>query len=68
MRKVRINTYEVGLVFKNGAYQRMLRPGNYWLWPWEKLELYNTTHPFHPPCELNILLQDAALAEALLVV
>lgn len=68
MRKVRINNYEVGLVFKNGAYQRMLRPGNYWLWPWEKLELYNTTHPFHPPCELNILLQDAALAEALLVV
>ncbi len=67
MKQVKVNAYQVGLVFKNGAYQRMLKEGKYWLWN-ENVMLYDITKPFTAPVELNILLQDAALAEALQVV
>lgn len=68
MKKVKINAYQKGLVFKNGVYQRMLNEGNYWLWFNEKVEVYEINKPFYAPVELNILLQDAALANALQIV
>jgi regulator of protease activity HflC (stomatin/prohibitin superfamily) len=68
MKRVVINTYQIGLVFKNGAYLRMLKAGSYWLWPSEKVEIYEVTKPFTPAYELNILLQDNSLADALHVV
>jgi len=68
MKRVRINAYQAGLVFKNGVYNRTLGEGKYWLMPAEKLEVYDMTKPFTAPCELNILLQDAALAAILHVV
>ena len=67
MKQVKVNAYQAGLVFKNNVYQRMLKEGKYWLWN-EEVKLYNITLPFVAPVELNILLQDAALAEALHVV
>jgi len=68
MRKVKINAYQVGLVFKDGAYQKMLLTGNYWFWGKEKVMIYDITQPFAAPVELNILLQDAALADILNIV
>lgn len=65
MRKVKVNAYQVGLVFKNGVYQRMLPEGNYWFWRGEKVEMFDITKPFTPSVELNILLQDAVLAAQL---
>jgi SPFH domain / Band 7 family len=67
MKQVKVNAYQVGLVFKNGVYQRMLKEGKYWFWN-EDVILYDVTKPLNAPLELNILLQDAALAEALHVV
>jgi regulator of protease activity HflC (stomatin/prohibitin superfamily) len=68
MKRVTINAYEVGLVFKNGAYQRMLKEGKYWLWGSEMETVYDVTKPFVPLVELNIYLQDAQLANELEVV
>lgn len=68
MKRVTINAYQAGLVFKNGVYKRLLGEGKYWLMPSEKVEVYDMTKPFVAPCELNILLQDAALAAMLHVV
>jgi regulator of protease activity HflC (stomatin/prohibitin superfamily) len=69
MKRVVINTYQIGLVFKKGAYQRMLKEGTYWLWTTETaVEVYDVTKPFTPAYELNILLQDTQLAEALHVI
>ena len=68
MKRVVINTYQIGLVFKNGAYKRMLKEGSYWLWASETVEIYDLTRPFTPAYELNILLKDTDLAEALHVV
>ncbi|MEI9947090.1 MAG: hypothetical protein WDN26_23110 [Chitinophagaceae bacterium] len=68
MKKVKVNAYQVGLVFKRGEYQRMLLAGTYWFWKNELVQLYDITKPFVAPIELNILLQDEALADILHVV
>ncbi len=68
MKQVKINAYQIGLVFKNGVYQRMLKEGNYWLWFSESVMVYDLAKPFYATIELNILLQDSELAEALHVV
>src|SRR5690242_19738808 len=68
MRKVKINAYQIGLVFKNGEYQRMLMAGKYWFWKNEKVWAYDITKQFLAPVELNILLQDQVLADILHVV
>jgi hypothetical protein len=67
MKRVKVNAYQVALVFKNGVYQRMLKEGTHWLWNKEAY-IYDVTKPFIAPIELNILLQDAVLAETLYVV
>ncbi len=66
MKRINVNAYQVALVFKNGVYQRMLKEGNYWIWN-EDVTLFDLSQPFLPAIDLNILLQDEALANALLV-
>ncbi|NII26282.1 slipin family protein [Pseudoflavitalea sp. X16] len=68
MKQVTVNAWQVGLVFKRGVYQRMLKEGNYWFWDNPAVNIYEVTKPFIAPVELNILLQDSHLAEALQVV
>jgi hypothetical protein len=68
MKKVRIYAYQVALVFKNGEYKKMLKPGTYWFWSNEKIMIYDVTVRFIAPVDLNILLQDKALANALHVI
>jgi hypothetical protein len=68
MERVKINAYQIALVFKNGVYKKMLKEGNYWFWLSEKVMVYDVTKQFIAPVELNILLQDAALAAELHVV
>ncbi len=67
MKRVTINEYQVGLVFKKGVYQRMITAGNYWMWA-EDVKVYDLNKPFTAPIELNILLQDVAFADALQVI
>ncbi len=67
MKNVKVNAYQVALVFKRGVYERMLKEGNYWFWN-KEVYVYDVTKPFVAPIELNILLQDAELANALQVV
>jgi len=68
MKKVKVNAYQVGLVFKQGVYQRMLTEGSYWFWFGKTVILYDLTKPFNAPVELNILLQDSSLAGILHVI
>ena len=68
MKQVKINAYQIALVFKNGVYKKMLQQGNYWLWFNETVMIYDLTKPFYAPTDLNILLQDAALANAMQVI
>jgi hypothetical protein len=68
MKKVKVNAWQVALVFKNGEHKRMLVSGKYWFWKGEYVHVYDITKPFVAPVELNILLQDKALADILHVV
>lgn len=68
MKKVKLNSMQVGLVFKNGAYVRVLTEGTYRFWHGEQVMVFDTTRPFIPPVDLNILLQDEALTAMLQVV
>jgi hypothetical protein len=68
MKRIRVNAYQVTLVFKHGNYRRMLKEGVHWLGWGESVLAYDLTKPFVAPRELNTMLQDAELAEALHVV
>jgi hypothetical protein len=68
MKRVRVNAYQKALVFKRGVYQRMLGEGVYWLWNGESAMLYEMAQPFAVPAMFNLMLQDAALTEALHVI
>jgi hypothetical protein len=67
MKNVKVNAYQVALVFKQGVYQYMLQEGSYWLWN-KNAKVYDLTQPFIAPIEMNMLLRDTALAKALHVV
>jgi len=61
MKRVRINNGKIGLVYRNGDYNRVLTAGKYWLWPFEELTLYNMSQPFEPNRDLNYYLNDEEL-------
>jgi regulator of protease activity HflC (stomatin/prohibitin superfamily) len=68
MKKVRIYAYQVALVYKNGEYKKMLQPGTYWFWNNEQVLIYDVTVAFNSSTNINILLQDTELANALQVI
>lgn len=61
MKRVRINNGKIGLVYRNGDYNRVLTAGKYWLWPFEDITLYNMSQPFEPNLDLNYYLKDEEL-------
>ncbi|MFN7493530.1 MAG: slipin family protein [Cyclobacteriaceae bacterium] len=68
MKRVRINQGNVGLVFKDNNYQRVITEGEYWFWWGETIYAYDQSKPFHSAVELNLLLRDEKLAAMLQVV
>ncbi len=68
MKRVRINTGNVGLVFKNGNYQKVITAGTHWLRFSQHVTVYNLTEKFHAPIASEILLQDVNLATMLDVI
>lgn len=68
MKYTTINAYRAGLVFRNGAYKRVITEGGNWLRFSERIYEYDMTKQFVPPCELSILLNDAKLAAMLEIV
>ena len=68
MKRVNINAYQVGLLFRKGTYQRMLTKGGYWLWSDMQVFICERTQPLTAPVELNVLLEDPELSDALQVV
>ncbi len=68
MKKVRINTGTIGLIFKKGEYKKVLTQGVHWIGFGEKVMKYELTKTFFAPITLEILLQDTALASLLHVI
>jgi regulator of protease activity HflC (stomatin/prohibitin superfamily) len=63
-----INAYTVGLVFNKGAYKRMITEGNHWVSIFDQVMVYDMAKQFIAPIDLNILLKDEHILNALNVV
>ena len=68
MQNVRVKANQIGLVLKNGAFKELLSEGSYWYWGSRDIFIYGKDTFFQTPIDLNLLLQHAAMAEALDVV
>jgi len=68
MKRVRIHAGNVGLVFKNGDYKRVITQGSHWLSFNKRVINYSLTAAFNAPKALDILLKDQALANMLHVI
>lgn len=65
MKYVKIGKYDVGLVFRNGEYKKVLTQGGYWLTWFDEVKTYRKMGEFNTPDVLEILLEDKALASML---
>lgn len=68
MKKVIINKWKKGIVFKNNEYKQLLNEGTYWFWSNEDVYVYDMTRPININVNSAILLQDQAFVNATLVV
>lgn len=65
-----VNTYEMGLMFKNKSFIKALEPGTYTTMPFSKRWILsvNMAEKFNPGYELSLFLEDVLLAEKLDIV
>ncbi len=68
MRRVRINTGNIGLVFKNGELKRVLKAGAHWISMLETVEAFSMAKPFLPRQDLIVLLQNEQLRSVLEII
>lgn len=68
IKKVKINAYQVGLVFENRKLVRVLEEGAFWIFGDKDVKIYEKNQSFLAPVELNILLENKDLASLLEVV
>lgn len=68
IKNVKINAYQVGLVFENRKLVRVLEEGTFWIFGNREVKIYEKNQSFVAPVELNILLQNQELASLLEVV
>lgn len=58
MKRVKINAWKKGLVFKNDNLVKVLNEGVYWLWPNLVVFECDVTKQLSPPVNLNVLLKN----------
>jgi hypothetical protein len=68
IKKARINAYQVGLVFENKKLVKVLEEGVFWIFGNKEVMVFEKKQTFVAPIELNILLQNEALASLLEIV
>ena len=67
MKRVRVNSGWVGLVFQGNEYKKVITAGKHWVSMFATVQMYNMASTFIPPVELNLLLKDDKLADLLIV-
>jgi len=68
IKRIKVNAYQVGLVFKNGKLVEVLQEGSFWIFGNKNVLIYEMKQSFVAPIELTILLQNEQLASMLEVV
>jgi hypothetical protein len=65
IRRVTIDTYQVGLVFENRKLMDVIKEGTKWVFGDKQVMVYEKTVSFQSPYEFNVLLQNDVLASML---
>ncbi len=68
MMTIRIQEGKVALVFRNGNYLRVLKPGFHFIGLFDEVKVYDTAQSFTAPIALELLLRDPELAAMLTIV
>ncbi len=68
LERIKINAYQVGLVFEDRKLIKVLQAGTYWLFGNKEVLFFEMKQAFVAPYELNLLLQNEELASMLEVV
>lgn len=68
MKRVKINAWRKGLVFKNNKFVRLLNEGTYWLSPFVTVTICDMDKPLVLGIDAGILLNDAALNDAVIFI
>ena len=68
IKRVKIEAYQVGLVFENRKLIEVLEEGAYWLFGNKNVMFYDMNSQFQAPFELNTLLQHEVLTSMLEIV
>ena len=68
MKKIIINTNNVGIIFKNGMVKKVMTAGQYWISIFDQVEVFSMSNPFYSTIEMNILLQNDELKYLLQVI
>jgi hypothetical protein len=67
MKRVKIAAWKKGIVIKNNNYVKLLHEGVSWIYPFQELVEYDMTQPFKAPVNINVLLNDEAFADAIIL-
>ncbi|MEC4048602.1 slipin family protein [Flavobacterium sp. SUN046] len=68
IQRIRINAYQVGLVFEYNKLVSVIQEGSYWIWGRKEVIVYEMKQSFVSTIDINILLQNQDLANRLEVV
>ncbi|MCC9071118.1 slipin family protein [Flavobacterium sp. F-65] len=68
IKRVKIDTYQVGLVFENRKLIAVLNEGLHWVLGYKDVAIYEKNLQFQVPYELNVLLENEELASMLEIV
>lgn len=68
MKKISINTNNVGIIYKNGSVKKVMTAGQYWISIFDQVETYSMSNQFFSTIEMNILLQNEELKNLLHVI
>ena len=68
LKRIKIEAYQVGLVFQNRKLIEVLNEGKHWIFGDKNVMIYEMKQTFVPLVELNILLQNEVLASMLEIV
>ncbi len=68
MKRVRINVGKIGVVTKNGDYQRVLTAGAYWLGFSENVNTYEMSNMYTSDIDLTIMLKDEKFKDLIEIV
>ncbi|CAA0188667.1 slipin family protein [Tenacibaculum maritimum] len=68
MKRIRINTGKIGLVFKSGDYKKLLTTGTHWQFFREEVMVCDLSKEFTPPIAIEVLLKDENFTEKIEIV